>query len=124
TVLTNVDDNSGLEVYVNVPVQQAPNVRIGQPLRIVNETGATLVSLLVDFVSASVDDQTQSVLVKATLSDRAQFRSEQFVRVRIVWNNSPALTVPIVSVQRINNQFFAFVAEADKDKGGLVAHQR
>jgi len=123
TVLTHVEDNSGLEVYVNVPVQQAPSVRVGQPLRIVNDTGATIVERQVDFVSPSVDDQTQTVLVKSTLSDRAQFRSDQFVRVKIVLSRVPSLTVPIIAVNRINGQYFAFVAEPTKE-GGLVARQR
>jgi RND family efflux transporter MFP subunit len=125
TKLTTVEDNSGLEIYVNVPVQQAANVRVGQPLRIVNETGAVIVTLKVDFVSPSVDDQTQTVLVKATLTDRALFRNEQFVRTQIVFNIAPSLTVPITAVQRINGQFFAFVAEPGGDNAPpLVARQR
>lgn len=124
TRLTTIDDNSGLEVYVNVPVQQAAGLRIGQALRIVNEAGAVVVEEHVSFISGSVDDDTQTVLVKAPLeSTSTPFRTDQFVRVRLVWSTVPGLTIPVVSVVRINGQYFAFVAEP-ATAGGLVAHQR
>jgi multidrug efflux pump subunit AcrA (membrane-fusion protein) len=61
--------------------------------------------------------------VKARLADgRGQFRSDQFVRARIVWSEAPGLTVPVTAVVRINAQFFAFVAE--KGEQGTVARQK
>jgi RND family efflux transporter MFP subunit len=125
TRLTTIDDNTGLEVYVGVPVQQAAGLRTGQALRVLNEAGAVVVEERVSFISGSVDDDTQTVLVKAPLeTTRAQFRTDQFVRVRLLWSTEPTLTAPVISVTRINGQYFAFVAEPVGDKGALVAHQR
>ena len=45
------------------------------------------------------------------------------MRARIVWTEAPALTVPVVALNRINGQFFAYVAEPG-DHGATVAHQR
>ena len=42
SVLTTLDDNQGLEVYVQVPVQQAPDLRVGLPVRLVDDRGAVL----------------------------------------------------------------------------------
>ena len=39
TVLTTIDQNAGLEVYVNVPVQEAPKLKVGLPVHIVDERG-------------------------------------------------------------------------------------
>ena len=39
TVLTTIDENAGLEVYINVPVQQAPSLKLGLPVRIVDDAG-------------------------------------------------------------------------------------
>jgi len=77
----------------------------------------------VNFVSPHVDDQTQSVLVKAAVPNAGgALRPSQYVRARIVWKTADALVVPVTAVLRINGQFFAFVAE---DAGGkLVAKQR
>jgi RND family efflux transporter MFP subunit len=121
TVLTTVDRRSGLEVYVQVPVERAPDIRLGLPLRIRDRGGETLAESAVNFVSPQVDDRTQSVLVKAPI-DGPGFRTEQFVRAEIVWRNEPGLTVPATAVVRINGQYFAFVAESG-DKG-TVARQR
>ncbi len=42
TVLTTVDENDVLELYVNVPVQQAPGLKLGLPVRIVDDRGHVL----------------------------------------------------------------------------------
>ena len=63
------------------------------------------------------------MLAKAVLHQTANVRSEQFVRARIVWTKVPALTVPVLALDRINGQYFAYVVE--KGEGGaLVARQR
>ena len=123
TVLTTVDQQAGLEIYVNVPVQEAQNLEVGLPVRLVDDAGRVVATEKVTFVSPSVDPATQSVLAKAALREPGSFRTEQFVRVRVVWSEAPALTVPIVALNRINGQFFAYVAEKGED-GTLVARQR
>jgi RND family efflux transporter MFP subunit len=123
TVLTTIDQNAGLEVYVNVPVQEAPRLKVGLPVHIVDERGQLLADETLSFVSPSVDPATQSVLAKAVLNQTAGVRTEQFVRAQIVWTTAPALTAPLVALERINGQFFAYVVE--KGQGGaLVARQR
>jgi RND family efflux transporter MFP subunit len=123
TVLTTVNENDVLEVYINVPVQQAPQLKVGLPVRLVDDTGKLLATNRITFVSPNVDTGTQSVLAKAQLPvGQTQFRAEQFVRARIVWSEAPGLTVPVTSVARINAQFFVFVAE--KADPGMVAKQK
>jgi RND family efflux transporter MFP subunit len=123
TVLTTVDENDVLEVYINVPVQQALQLKLGLPVRLVDDGGKVLATNKITFVSPNVDTETQSVLAKAQLVEgRGQFRSDQFVRARVVWTTAPGLTIPVTSVIRTNAQFFAFVAE--KGGAGLQAKQK
>jgi RND family efflux transporter MFP subunit len=123
TTLTTIDTNAGLEVYVYVPVQQAPKLRVGLPVRLVNEAGKTIETVTITFVSPSVDDQTQSVLAKASLTGTsATFRTDQFVRTDVVWSTLPGLTVPVTAVLRINGQDFVFKIE--NGPRGQVAHQQ
>ncbi len=122
TILTTVDQNAGLEVYVNVPVADATGLKPGLPLRTLDEQGKVTGTYPVAFVSPSVDDAMQTVLVKADIP-AGRFRTDQFVRVQIVWSTQPGVTVPVVAVNRINGEYFAFVAEPN-DKGVTVAHQR
>ena len=123
TVLTTVDENAGLELYINVPVAQATDLKPGLLVRVVDDTGETVATSEVNFVSPSVETATQSVLVKAPLQSNAPFRTDQIVRAHVVWENEPSLTVPLVAVTRINGQYFVYVAEQGEG-GVLVAKQR
>jgi multidrug efflux pump subunit AcrA (membrane-fusion protein) len=49
-------------------------------------------------------------------------RAQQFARARIIWRQSPGLTIPLTAVTRINGLYFCFVAE--QSENGLVARQR
>lgn len=124
TTLTSVDANAGLEVYINVPVQQAPKLRLGLPVRIVDDTGATVAEEKINFVSPSVDEQTQTVLVKTPVTIPGALRTDQYVRSYVIWSTEPGLLVPVTAVTRINGQWFAFVAEPGEGGKGLVARQR
>lgn len=123
TVLTTVDENDVLEVYISVPVAQAPLLKVGLPVRMVDDRGQLLATNKIGFVSPNVDTATQTVLAKAPLVEgRGQFRADQFVRARVVWSDAPGLTVPVTGVQRINGQYFVFVVE--KGAAGTVAKQK
>ena len=123
TPLTTVEDNSGLELHLNVPVQEAPRLKVGLPVLLLDQAGQPMATEKINFIAPSVDDGTQTVLVKTPVAARGSlFRSDQFVRARVVFSSAPALTVPVVAVSRISGQFFVFVAEAAN--GGLVARQR
>ena len=124
TKLTSIDANAGLEVYLNVPVQEAPKLRLGLPVRIVDDAGATLAEEKINFISPSVDERTQTVVVKTPVSAPGALRTDQYVRAYVVWSTEPGLTVPVTAVTRINGQWFAFVAEPGEGGKGLVAKQR
>ncbi|HEY3042661.1 MAG TPA: efflux RND transporter periplasmic adaptor subunit [Vicinamibacterales bacterium] len=124
TVLTTIEQNDTLEVYVSVPVERSGDLKMGLPIKVMSSDGKdTLAITTIGFISPSVDEATQSILVKGTVRNPdGKLRSSQFVRARIVWKTNDGLVVPVTSVARVNGQYFVFVAEnAD---GKLVAHQR
>jgi RND family efflux transporter MFP subunit len=122
TVLTTIDQRGGLEAYIYVPVERAPDLKMGLPVRLLSDDGQVLGETTIDFISPQVDNQTQSVLVKAPVPQGHGFRNDQFVHTLVVWSSSPAITVPVLAVTRVNGQFFAYVAEAGQQ--GTVARQR
>ena len=124
TLLTTIDANVGLEVYINVPVQQAPGLRTGLKVRLVDENGGSIAEERISFISPSVDETTQTVLVKTPVTVPGHLRTDQYVRARVIWSSDPGLTIPVTSVNRINGQWFAFVAEPGEGGKGLVARQR
>lgn len=123
TLLTTLDTPGSLEAYVSVPVERAPLLHPGAPVQLLDSEGHGLGASRISFVSPRVDDETQTVLVKATIenSDRA-LRTAQFIRARIIWGRREAPLVPVLAVSRISGQYFVFVAE--DEKGSLVARQR
>jgi RND family efflux transporter MFP subunit len=124
TVLTTVDQPGALEAYVEVPVERARALRSGLPVEILNSEEKAIARGHVDFISPEVSNQTQTVLAKATIPNpQGVLRTAQFTRARVIWGSHPGLLIPVLSVVRINGQYFAFLAE-DDGKGGLVAHQR
>jgi RND family efflux transporter MFP subunit len=122
TVLTTIDMNEALEVYVPVSLDRSRDLKLGLPLQILDVQGTVLASAQLTYISPRVDDQTQSILVKARLAGDGRLRSSQNVRARIVWRKTEALAIPVLSVVRINGQPFVFVAE--EKNGRLVASQR
>jgi len=123
TVLSTVNEDGAFELYINVPVAQAKDLKTGLAVRIVDDAGTILATNKITFVSPNVDTETQTVLAKAALVEgRGDFRADQFVRARVVWRSEPGLTLPVTSVTRVNGQYFAYVAE--KAEAGLVAKQR
>lgn len=123
TLLTTVDRPGALEAYVSVPVERAPQLRPGMSLRIVDSGGAVVAESRVSFISPQVDNQTQTVLVKARIDNPERaLRPSQFVRARVVWGTHKGPVVPVLAVSRISGQYFAFVAEGRE--GSLVARQR
>ena len=42
TLLTTIDENAGLELYINVPVQEAAQLKVGLPVHLVDDRGEVL----------------------------------------------------------------------------------
>ena len=123
TLLTTVDEPGALEAYIYVPATRARELRLGLPVKLLNETGSVLTDSQITFISPQVDPETQTVLAKAAISPgKANFRISQQVRTQLSWGTRSGQVVPILAVQRVNGQFFAFVAT--KEANGMVAKQR
>ena len=112
TLLTTIDQNDALEVYISVPVERAKDLRMGLPVEVLGDDGQALAKSQLNFISPQVDDQTQEVLVKAPVPNGQRgLRAAQFVRARLIWSIHPGVTVPVLAVSRINGQYFVFAAE-------------
>jgi RND family efflux transporter MFP subunit len=123
TLLTTVDEPGTLEAYIYIPAVRAHDLRVGLPVKLLGDNGAMLTESQITFVSPQVDPETQTVLAKAAIgNNKANFRMAQQVRTQILWGSRRGQVIPVLAVQRINGQFFAFVAS--KEAQGSVARQR
>jgi RND family efflux transporter MFP subunit len=123
TLLTTIDLPGALEAYIYVPADRAKDLRLGLPVRLLDETGNSVSDTHLTFVSPQVETDTQTVLAKAAIQNaRAKLRIAQQVRAQVTWGSHDGPVVPVLAVQRINGQAFVFVA-ADEGKGS-VARQK
>src|SRR5947207_3337658 len=120
TVITTIDDKSGLEAYIQVPLDRAPELRVGLVTEILDAEGKAVARNPISFVSPRADPTTQTVLAKALLREApANIKLQQFVKIRVIWRSIPGLTIPVAAVNRVNGQYFCFTAEPSGT--GLVA---
>ena len=123
TLLTTVDEPGALEAYLYIPAARGKDLRLGLPVKLLDETGNVRTESQITFVSPQVDPDTQTVLAKAAIPNpKANLRIAQQVRAQVVWGNASGPVAPVLGVTRINGQFFVFVAE--KEAKGTIARQR
>lgn len=124
TEVTTVDQPGSLEAYVYVPIEHSAQLRMGLPVQVIDANGKVLADSRVSFISPQVDNTTQTVLVKARITNgNDALRQSQFIRARVVWGTHKNPEVPILAVSRLGGQYFAFVAEA-QNGGSFVARQK
>jgi RND family efflux transporter MFP subunit len=123
TMITTIDDKSGFEAYIQVPVDRAPDAHLGLPVQILDADGKVVATNAITFVAPRVDPATQTVLAKSLLKQLPpSVRVQEFVRTRVIWRTVQGLMVPITAALRINGQYFVYLAEQSPQ--GLVARQR
>ncbi len=124
TLLTTVDQPGSLEAYVYVPIERSSQLKMNLPVQVLDSDGKVLAESRISFISPQVDNTTQTVLVKARITNgNDALRQSQFIRARVVWGTHRNPEVPILAVSRLAGQYFAFVAEA-QDGGSFVARQK
>lgn len=123
TMLTTVDEPGALEAYIYVPAERAKGLKVGLPVRIIDASNPAGIETHISFVSPQVDTDTQTVLAKAAFENSAgKLRVAQQVTAEITWGVHEGPVVPVLSVLRINGQFFAFVAV--NEGKGTVAREK
>jgi RND family efflux transporter MFP subunit len=92
--LTSLTNNKTLELNVQIPVELQPRLRVGLPVEIINPDGSAGVRGQVTFISPTVSQATQSVLVKFSFTNDGSLRNNQYVRARVIWDQKPGVLIP------------------------------
>lgn len=123
TLLTTIDEPGALEAYIYVPADRSKNLRPGLSVRLLDEAGSLVDETRIIFVSPQVETDTQTVLAKAAVGNpKSKLRIAQQMRAQVTWGTHDGPVVPVLAVNRINGQFFVFVAVDDGK--GTVARQK
>jgi len=123
TLLTTINLPGALEAYIYVPADRAKDLKLGLPVRLLDENGKSVSDTRITFVSPQVETDTQTVLAKAAVENpKDKLRIAQQVRAQVTWGSHEGPVVPVLAVTRINGQAFVFVAA--KESNGTVARQK
>src|SRR6266705_1952048 len=101
TLLTTVDEPGALEAYIYVPAERAKALKLGFPVRILDNNNRAGIEARITFVSPQVETDTQTVLAKATFENaKAKLRIAQQVRTQITWGVHEGPVIPVLAVLR------------------------
>ncbi|MBC8123527.1 MAG: efflux RND transporter periplasmic adaptor subunit [Gemmatimonadaceae bacterium] len=125
TRLISVTQNQPLEVNVSVPMERSAELRKGMTVQLLDAQGRAVGDSRVFFISPNVDNNNQSVLIKA-LYDNPQnrLRADQVVQAQVIWGSRSGVVVPTTAVSRVAGQNFVFVTQTEPKDKKLVARQR
>ncbi|MEM1366463.1 MAG: efflux RND transporter periplasmic adaptor subunit [Cyanobacteria bacterium P01_H01_bin.15] len=121
--ITTLTRNKQLDINIFVPIEYRDQLQVGLPVDIINRDGSQGTRGNIYYVAPRVDQTSQAVLAKATFVNDGSLRDNQFVKVRVVWNEQPGVLIPTVSLRLIGGQNFVFVAESG-DESGQFAKQK
>lgn len=112
TRLTTITQNQPLEVNVSVPIERAPQLRLGMPVEVMDGQGRSMGTSQVFFISPNATDNTQSVLIKSLFDNsKNQLRADQYARAKVIWDRSPGILIPTTAISRLGGETFVYVAQ-------------
>jgi len=127
--LTTLTKNDSLELNINVPLNQAKQLRLGLLVQMLDAQGKPTAGGRISFISPNASPDSQTVLVKATFGNAGgPLLNRQSVPTRVIWDQRPGILIPVTAVSPIGGETFVFVAQAaENPKPGmptLVAQQK
>lgn len=128
TQLTTITQNNPLQIEISIPQERAAELRKGMPVELVDNQGKILGRSQIFFISPNVNQNTQSILVKATFDNsNNQLRASEYVNARVIWQRRPGVLIPATSVVRLAGETFVYVAkkpDSSPDRPEYIAKQR
>lgn len=125
TRLISVTQNQPLEVNISVPMERSAELRKGMTVQLLDAQGRAVGDSRVFFISPNVDNNNQSVLIKALYNNpQNRLRADQVVQAQVIWGSRPGVVVPTTAVSRVAGQNFVFVTQTEPKDKKLVARQR
>ncbi|HEY9845873.1 MAG TPA: efflux RND transporter periplasmic adaptor subunit [Candidatus Caenarcaniphilales bacterium] len=128
TQLATVTQNQFLDVNISVPIERAPELRVGMPVELMNPQGQRVGTSRIFFISPNVSNETQSVLIKSRFDNsQGKLRADSFVQARVIWNKRPGVLIPATAVTRLGGEAFVYVAQRKQSQQGqaqLIAQQK
>lgn len=119
--VTSITQDNALELNINVPIEQAGQLKLGLPVEVVDRQSKAIAEGDISFISPRADRNSQGVLVKAAINNNGQLKDDTVVNARVIWSEQQGILIPTESISRLAGKSFVFVAVEQKQKDGKTA---
>lgn len=119
--VTSITQDNALELNINVPIEQAAQLKLGLPVEVVDRQSKAIAEGDISFISPRADRNSQGVLVKAAINNNGQLKDDTVVNARVIWSEKQGILIPTESISRLAGKSFVFVAVEQKQKDGKTA---
>ncbi|VXD17743.1 RND family efflux transporter MFP subunit [Planktothrix serta PCC 8927] len=115
-IITRLTANDQLELSLPIALERQEDLKLGLPLQMVDNQGKILGTGRISFISPSVNQDSQTILAKATFDNSQRlFKDGQFVRAEVVWKQkNNVVVIPMTAVKFQGDQRFVFLAEGQE----------
>ena len=113
--LTTITNNQSFELNVNIPVEYRDRLQPGLAVETINQDGSTGIEGEITYVAPLVQQNTQSILAKATFTNSNSLRDREYMRVRVIWDEEPGVLVPTTAVSTLGGQNFVYLAKEQSE---------
>jgi RND family efflux transporter MFP subunit len=112
-VVTTLTENQQLELRLPIPLERKSDLRLGLPVEIRDPQGNDLGVGRLSFISPTVNQDSQTLLAKATLTEgNSVLKDGQFVKATVVWNQRQnQIVIPLTAVIFQGKQQYVYLAE-------------
>ena len=137
--LTTITSNQSFDLNINIPVEYRDRLKTKLTVETINQDGSKGIEGKITYVAPLVQQNTQSILAKATFVNSNSLRDREYVSVRVIWDEEPGVLVPTTAVSTLGGQNFVYLAkepsevkQAQEDnssskkvpQGALIAQQQ
>lgn len=120
--LTTIVQNQTLELNLNIPIEKREQLQAGLPVELSQaQSQQILAKGRISFVSPTVNNDSQSVLAKASFPNpKGTLRDGQRVEANVIWKTRPGVLVPTTAITRLGGKAFVFIADQPQQQAGKV----
>jgi len=123
TPLLSITQNDTLEINIGLPSEKVFDIKKGLLVEVLDNKNNVVGSSKISFVSPVIDKDTQTILVKAIISNaKGILKADQSVKARVVFSDAEGITAPTGAIAHFGGQDFAYIVQL-KEKKPVVKQQ-
>jgi RND family efflux transporter MFP subunit len=109
--LTTITNNQNFDLNINIPIENRDRLKLGLSVQTVNQDGSPGVAGKITYIAPLVQQTTQSILTKVVFPHQENLKDQEYVRVKVIWDEQPGILVPTTAISTLGGQDFVYLAK-------------